>query len=113
MPRARRAARGARATRVPATYRGRRARSRVARAQQRGIGAIHAAVTTVHLLAALVDDAHRAVGRLDPLAEIELHLVRRALQSALDAGLGALEHGVGRRAGRGGHERREREADTP
>src|SRR5207249_7609741 len=66
-----------------------------------------------HLLAALVDDAHRAVGRLDALAEVELHLVRRALQSALDAGLGALEDGMRGRTARGGHERSEREADTP
>src|SRR5262249_60566955 len=55
------------------------------RAQHGGIRTIDVRVTPIHLLAALVDDADRAVRRLEAPGGIELPLLRPALESDLAA----------------------------
>src|SRR5919109_1529591 len=90
-----------------------RRQRRQRRAQQRRVRAIHTAVTPVHLLATLVDDAQRAVGGLEALAEVQLDLVRRALQAAFEARLGALQYGMPDRAAGRGSDHGEREAGAP
>jgi hypothetical protein len=83
-------------------------------AQEHAVGAVDAAVASIHLQAARVEHAERAVGGLQTLGEVELHLVRSPPQRALDARLRPLQHGVsgGSACGQRPAGERERQGET-
>src|SRR5262245_28847505 len=56
--------------------------------------AVHLTVAAVHLRAARVQRAQRAIRRLETLGEVEPDLFGRALELALDARLGSLQDGM-------------------
>src|SRR2546421_197249 len=56
------------------------------RPEQCRIRPVDPAVSAIHLLVAVVHDTDGTVRRLEAFAEVEPHLLGRALQLALDAG---------------------------
>src|SRR5215472_19196475 len=69
---------------------GARSKRRERHAEERGIGAVDAAVAAVDLSVMVVEDTDGAIRRLETLAEVELHLFRRTLELALDGRLRTL-----------------------